>query len=400
MKRLGRLAGHRQRGIAIIIVLLITTMLTVLILDLHQSVRINFYIATNLIDGVKASYLVRSGIDVGAGVTLRDIQNNNGVDYWGQEWYDFLGKAGVPAIPISETESLIMYINDESGRLNLNNLIDKKGKPVQANVDVFSQLLNNLGLDPTLANAVVDYISVGTDTLDGSGAKDSVYGYSSMTPPATAKCSRFESLQEVRMVTGVTDDVWAQLEPLVTIYGDPKMNLNTTDVNIIRAVIQAAEPGADPSLADKIDQWRQQNGGSGSSGSSSSSSGSMNFGQSDSDNYFTAKNMGKQLQTLGMDAKVSGRFQKYFGVSSHFFRVTCTAIVNAVQKNGMGVIYVTPQKASVIYYRVAPGIAPAGSSNGETSPNPGSSNPLSSGQNAFSSGANGGGRGNSYSTSR
>ena len=210
MKRLGRLA-RSQRGIAIIIVLLITTMLTVLILDLHQSVRINFYIATNLIDGVKASYLVRSGIDVGAGVCLRDIQNNNGVDYWGQDWYDFLGKAGIPAIPISDSESLIMDINDESGRFNLNNLIDKKGRPVRTAVEVFAQLLNNYGLDPTLANAVVDYISTGTETYAGSGDKDSVYGYSSMTPPATAKCTRFELMQEVRLVAGITDDVWAAL---------------------------------------------------------------------------------------------------------------------------------------------------------------------------------------------
>jgi general secretion pathway protein K len=62
-----------ERGIALIIVLLVTTVLTVLVLDLHQSVRIHFYIANNLTDGIKAAYLVRSGIQVAAGALLKDM---------------------------------------------------------------------------------------------------------------------------------------------------------------------------------------------------------------------------------------------------------------------------------------------------------------------------------------
>ena len=53
-----RRALRDQQGIALLIVLMVTTVMTVLILDLHQSVRINFYIASNLSDGVKAAYQI------------------------------------------------------------------------------------------------------------------------------------------------------------------------------------------------------------------------------------------------------------------------------------------------------------------------------------------------------
>jgi general secretion pathway protein K len=380
MKRVGRVLRDR-RGIAIIIVLMITTLMTVMILDLHQSVRINFYIANNLVGGVKAEYLLRSAMQVASGILLRDIQDNS-VDYFGEDWYDFLGKAGMPGIPISEDETLMMDINDESGRFNLNNMVDNHGKPYQPLIDVLKQILTNQGLDPKLANAIVDYISAGTDALDGSGAKDSVYGYSSMTPPTTAKCSRFESIQEVRLVTGITDEIWGQLEPLVSIYGDPKMNLNTVDANIITAVLQTLNTNADPSLSEKIDQWRRQ----GADGSSTPS-----FGQSDSSNYFTVKNMSSQLQTLGMDAKTAGRFVQFFGVASHYFRVTCTALVSGVQKNALGIIGRTTSKASVIYFRVAPGVAASSQAQigGQGTPSPLGGSSGVGGAGGFGAGNNG-----------
>ena len=350
MKDLFRRICTGRRGIAMIIVLMVVTVLTVLILDLHQSVRIHFYIATNLVDGIKASYLVRSGVQVAAGALLNDIQDNN-VDHWHEDWYDFLGKLGMPGIPISNDETLLMQINDESGRFNLNNLIGRTGAANTKNVEILANLLQNEELDPQIANAIADYIDADEETLDGNGMENSVYGYDAMTDGPKSKNSRFDSIQEVRLVAGVTDDVWAKIEPLVTIYGDPKMNLNTVSVKVMKAVIKTVDPNADPAVADKIDQWRKTS----AAGEGDNAFAALTSGEG---NYFKPKEMLKVLTgDIGMEPKLAAGFVRYFGVTSHFFRVDTTALVRGVQKNAVGIIFRMKKKSRIIYYRVAPGVS-------------------------------------------
>jgi len=343
-----------NRGIALMIVLTITTILTVLILDLHDSVRINFYISTNLSAGIKASYLTRSAVQVAAGTLLKDIQDNN-VDHLSEGWYDFLAKAGLPGIVIDKDQIVLMEIFDESGRFNLNRLVNRQGKVDQSQLDIFNNLLTELEIttEINLGNAIVDWIDADEETADGGGSEDGVYGYESMTG-MLSKNSRFESLQEVRMVAGMTDEIWQKLEPLVTIYGDAKMNLNTVDSKVMRAVMRTVDENADLSLADKIDEWRRSTSSDGEEGGDMLSA----FINTEEANYFEIKNMTKILTgELGMDERMARHFKRYFGVSSHFFRVTCTALVSGVQKNGLGIIARYKKKARVIYFRMAPGVS-------------------------------------------
>ncbi|MDP8222170.1 MAG: type II secretion system minor pseudopilin GspK [Candidatus Lernaella stagnicola] len=348
------IAGMRDnRGIALIIVLMVISVLTILVLDLHQSVRINFYIASNLIEGIKASYLARSGIQVAAGALLKDVQENN-VDSWHEDWYDFLAKAGMPGIPIAEGEMVLMEIHDESGRFNLNGLVNKRGSVNQRNLDVFKQLLIAEEIEIEVANAVVDWIDENNEALGGGGVEDQAYGYGSNVDDMMSKNSRFESLQEVRLVHGVTDEVWSKLEPLVTIYGDAALNLNTTNTKVIKAVMKAIDENADTTVADKIEEWRRQSGGEEGEGGEDESG----FGfQSGEGNVFKGKNMATRLMELGMPRATARKFVRYFGSSSHFFRVTVTALVHGVQKNAVGIIFRHKKKVRIIYYRVAPGVS-------------------------------------------
>lgn len=344
-----------NRGIALLLVLTITTILTVLILDLHDSVRINFYISTNLSSGIKASYLTRSAVQVAAGTLLKDIQDNN-VDHLSEGWYDFLAKAGLPGIVIDKDQIVLMEIFDESGRFNLNRLVNRQGKVDRAYLDIFDSLLTELEIttEINLGNAIVDWIDADEETADGGGGEDSVYGYEGMAG-MLSKNSRFESLQEVRMVAGMTDEIWQKLEPLVTIYGDAKMNLNTVDPKVMRAVMRMIDEKADLALADKIDEWRRTSGSSEGSGEGDMLSA---FIDTENANYFETKNMSQTLTgEIGMDEHMARNFKRYFGVNSHFFRVTCTALVSGVQKNGVGIIARYKKKARVIYFRMAPGVS-------------------------------------------
>lgn len=352
-----RRALRDQKGIALLIVLMVTTVMTVLILDLHQSVRINFYIASNLADGVKASYLVRSGVQVAAGALLSDRQDNS-VDSLHEDWYDFLGKLGMPGMPVGDG-TVIMEINDEAGRFNLNAMVGKRGNQRKQMVDIFRKLLEGEELDPDLANAVVDWIDADEETLDEGGAEDQVYGYEAMDGAVVSKNSPFDSLQEVRLVAGITDEVWQKLEPLVTIYGTVQMNLNTAEKKVMKAVLLMADEKADTSIIDKIVEWREQASGDAEGEEGEDKSNDMFSGLAGGKgNYFKKTKIVRILTNdIGMDQKTAKRFARFFTDSSRYFRVTATALVGNVQKTALGIIQRNKKKAKIIYYRVAPGIS-------------------------------------------
>src|SRR5256885_1549174 len=61
-----------QRGIALIIVLLVVALLTILIVEFTYSVQVESHIARNSLSALQASYLARSGINILAGALTMD----------------------------------------------------------------------------------------------------------------------------------------------------------------------------------------------------------------------------------------------------------------------------------------------------------------------------------------
>jgi len=364
----------KERGIALIITMMVVTVMTVLIMDLHQSVRIHFYIATNLVDGVKAAYLVRSGVQVAAGALLSDRQDNSD-DHMHESWYDFMGLLnmyGLAGLPVGEGTVLI-DIKDEAGRFNLNSMINKRGKSRQQPIEIFKKLLLQLELEEALANSIVDWIDADEEAIEGGGLEDQVYGYEAMG--IVSKNAPFDSLEEVRLVFGMNDEVWAKLSKLISIYGDVRMNLNTAPKEVIKAVIRYLDESADTGVVDKIIEWREMTVGEGEDEEADPFA-SLSFTQEG--NYFKKKDMIKTLtaEEIGMDRTLARRFTRYFKSSSRYFRINCTAIVGGVQKSAVGVTQRSKKKAKIIYYRVSPGAAPdfmqeeEGSVLGEEAPTP------------------------------
>ncbi len=355
-----RRPNRHERGVALLIVLMVTTVLTVLVLDLHQSVRIQFYIAGNLADGVKAEYLTRSGVQVAAGALLADGEDNSS-DHMHEDWYDFLGKLGMPMMPAGDGNVMI-DIADEMSRFNLNSLVDRQGNVRAEQLEIFKNLLSELEIDTTLANAVVDWLDSNEDAVDGSGPEDTVYGYSASPTGVLSKNAYFDSLQEIRLVYGITDEVWQKLEPLVTVYGEVKMNLNTADAKLLKAVLKYDDANADTTVIDQLVTWREE------SGSDAMNEATPKPDEKDNElamgftsgegNHFTTKNMTKVLTgEIGFDPALARKFAKHFTVSSRYFRVNCIAIVGNVQKSALGIVNRLSKKVKIIYYRVAPGIS-------------------------------------------
>ena len=81
---------------------------------------------------------------------------------------------------------------------------------------------------------IMDWVSPGDVRLAG-GNKD-LY-YSQQNPPYRAKRNRFFTIEELRLVRGMDDNLFQKLKPLVTVYAtEGKININTADSKLFRAI--------------------------------------------------------------------------------------------------------------------------------------------------------------------
>ncbi len=111
---------HRRwndRGVALIIVLLVTALLIALIFEFAYGTRISLRAAVNFRDSQRAYYLARSGVNF-AGLLLSDNLKKNKL----QDNIEQLDWQVVPVLTESSDTELKVRWEDESGKLNVGNL--------------------------------------------------------------------------------------------------------------------------------------------------------------------------------------------------------------------------------------------------------------------------------------
>jgi general secretion pathway protein K len=146
------------------------------------------------------------------------------VDHLKEPWATVL-----PPIDVGEA-TVSGSLSDATARFNLNNLV-ADGKPVAAQVDAFRAALAQLGLEASLADALVDWIDPDSEPV--AGGAESNY-YLTLEPPYNAANRPLTDLGELRLVRGFTDAVVAQLAPLVTVLpGSSPINVNTTTAEVL-----------------------------------------------------------------------------------------------------------------------------------------------------------------------
>ncbi|MGQ9660808.1 MAG: general secretion pathway protein GspK [Kiritimatiellia bacterium] len=205
--------------------------------------------------------LAEAGVAYAASVLLSDTNGWDGLtEVWGNNPERFqrvmLGEGSFTlryrvAGPRSAVE--IRYgLADEERRVNLN----------LAPPSLLQTLFCRLGgVDEGTAQQIVSGIREYWEAknkvlLAGLSARD----YYSTAGEATV---RFESLQELMLVKGMTPELFARVGPFVTIYGSGKLNFNTIEPALIECLVVAARPGAEPTataIARKLVSFRAQGG--------------------------------------------------------------------------------------------------------------------------------------------
>lgn len=240
---------RRQKGIALIIVLLVVALLSVIILEFVDQVQLQKLLASNLQNSVRSFYIAKSGVYLATRFLVDDL-NSSSEDHLGEPW-----AYALPTLPI-EGVTLKVTITDEEGKFNINRLVMGPQRLNTRLKDALSQLFTALNLDVALVDAIIDWVDEDSSQLSSGADENSAYGYGTRIADYLSKNAEFDTLEELRLVAGFNDQIFAKVEPYLTIWGTNKININTADPLVIQALINSIDPNADQTLGQKIAEYR------------------------------------------------------------------------------------------------------------------------------------------------
>jgi general secretion pathway protein K len=219
-----------QRGVALVMVLLIVAMATTIAAFMAQQQGFWQREMENGRDRAQARRIAEAGIDWARAV-LADDKSLNDVDSGKEMW-----AMKLPAIPVEGGE-VQGTLFDQQGLFNLNNLV-RNGSASPVDLARFQRLLDALSLPQEIGGALVDWMDANSET-SANGAEDEYY--LNLAKPYRCANRPLSDIGELVWVKGFDATIIKRLQPFVSVL--PKSN---TAVNVNFAppeVLMAILPG-------------------------------------------------------------------------------------------------------------------------------------------------------------
>ena len=233
----------QDSGFALIITLLVVATVVAVTLHLNTTVRSHIYGAANLRDGVSLGLAARSGVNLALAVLFEDSRRT-GWDSDQEAWADkkSLSAAFDEFFPNARCELEIM---DQSGRIQINRLVDDEGRFDPLQKALLTRLLRQdaFGLDSesvdNLVDAVKDWLDPDRD-ITRFGAEDGYY--LSLETPYRSRNGPMAAIEELLLVRGMTHALFygtpdrPGISRYLTVHGDGRINVNTAELPVLMAL--------------------------------------------------------------------------------------------------------------------------------------------------------------------
>lgn len=272
-----------ERGIALVIVMISVTVLSILAAGFAYSMKVETKLARNANSEAELEWLGRSGVEYARWVLGNSLLNPlEPYDSLDQPWATGSGILGPTNNPIGEVQKTIELgvhqgrftwtITDLESRFNINS-------PEPILQQILPQALNLMGVAPgestPVVNSILDWIDP-DDKTHPEGAESETYESSS--PPYVAKNGPIDDIAELLLINGVMPEIYyglaatnyqpsyytqqrnrfgrgAATAPTVTVgltnlftpLSDGKININTASIEVLQLL-----PGVDPIIAEAI----------------------------------------------------------------------------------------------------------------------------------------------------
>jgi len=194
----------KQSGVALILVLWVTVLLTVIAASFALSARTEGVQAKMVFDTTRARYLAEAGLHR----AVYELRNPDPESRWIADGRSYKMEFAGAEIEIG--------IVDETGKIDINLASD------ELLVGLFASLGMSDDEAMTLTERVIDWRD--NDNIKGmNGAEDD--DYESEGYKYGAKDAMFDTVPEIQQVMGVTYEMYKKLEPAITVYSGSR-NIN------------------------------------------------------------------------------------------------------------------------------------------------------------------------------
>lgn len=272
-----------QRGAALLMALFSVVLITFLAVEISYETAVEYRVASADYHRLKAYYAAKSGVELSLlriqlyqqvlGQYGDQIKNSGASQLLDMIWqFPFAwpptGGANIGAASKSEIEDTVneslmdaqymTQISSEGGKIDINDL----GSPskalrestrerimqlIQNRIDSdeeFQESNRNLTVEE-LVNDMQDWVDNDRESLNG-GSEEGRYpdANSEFIPPSRP----FKTLEELKMVRGITDEIYSIIAPNVTVYGLKGVNVNYAD----KAVLKSIDKQIDDRIVEEI----------------------------------------------------------------------------------------------------------------------------------------------------
>lgn len=286
-----------DKGMALIMVLSVVLVMVTVAMQLHQNERNNMLNAAAMTDRRTLDQMNVSAIHLAMAVLVKD-RTENDVDTVQEDWANEEAlKTLLEQIPFDQG-TVGLKIIDELGKIQINALIQQPSNQYDDDVTetshfkiaqkaIWERLAENLligiellgeeieGIEETDKDTILDSLK---DWLDKDDLETPLNGaesdyYEGLTPPYECKNGPFDHISEVRLVKGITPEVFNGIGELggigdyVTVYGlekpkeqgninfdyPGKININTAALPVLSAMMKNENEG----LANILLEYRE-----------------------------------------------------------------------------------------------------------------------------------------------
>ncbi|MCW8331059.1 type II secretion system minor pseudopilin GspK [Photobacterium sp. SDRW27] len=296
---------RQQRGVALIVVLLLLALMTLLAVQMSERLQLNFYRVENQVQNQQAYWYALGMEELGKVAIQQGIDDSDTVNL-SQAW-----ATQGQRYPLEGGEA-IGDIIDRQACFNLNALSGLKPEPDNTKkpflVGYLQSILEELGVESYDAEVIADSSWEFVDPTDGVnssfGAGDSTYeGFSpSYLPPR----GFMADVSEFRAVNGVSAEIYNKVKPLLCAIPatDMKLNVNTLYEHQAALLVGLFAPELSLSDAQKLIADRPYDG------------------------WQNTTDFLAEATIAGLSANIKKQAQDYLVVSSDYFQLDTEILVD------------------------------------------------------------------------
>ncbi len=225
---------NNRSGSVLVYVVWVVLLLSVFAAGIGSQAHAALDLSDRMLSQLRARYIARGAVQYAA--RLLALDPSPAADDLNESWANAPLLFGQhPMVPQGFTVRGVFPegsgnrgVIDEDRRISLNAAPD----------EILTRLVEQTGGIPRedarqIVEAIEDWRDADSDERS-FGAED--YYYRSLSDAYDCKDAPFQNIEELRLIRGMTPDLYQRLEPYVTVYGSGRVNLNTAERPVLEAL--------------------------------------------------------------------------------------------------------------------------------------------------------------------